>query len=853
MAPKLKGRPRGRRKILRSDSPSSHQRGDSAGSDSGTSEISACSVEKVYSKYSPLYVKPKFKQGTHVLAKRPQLRYNPRPARKLANDHSPRSAVGKRRRTTRSDSYSDSDEQSNSTKDDDKEFESSEEADFFDKVVEFHGKNLSNIPEVFWMGLRKANLLTIYSRVQKLGGYEAVNEAKMWKYLFGVDVTSRISRKKYERALLPYELYEKELAERNAGHRRGRSAGPTAGGLGTIKRESDASDDGDRKLTFAEMTEIQRQIKANHKKHDQKMHVDMSHLPVTFIVGGNRDDKVVDEKSLNRNQPHTTITVHQTTIHPQTFQMPHCVPKNKPINSLQQPFGNPIQITNQIQIQQITVQPTASTSGKQETDAHSSETTDLAKLYKRHSMAMNEYSGRDYQSKNNGRTSSSSRHGRVRGNEYKLQHPLSQSMGMHSPVTVTAMTPNEKENIPFLSGSKTTTITPILGNSNKSCARLNMDVIDLDSDNDSNGSNATPNSAMFPNMKKRKLDILRQGGLEVTAISNNYGALAGGSGSGRQASASASGEPQPTHNAPNKRERLLNPTIAAAIFDPLTPAPRPRFQSRCMFKPSERIFGNPRDQMPKNLPNNSINSIDLTVERVKHPLPFIQLPQSTTIQKASSTNHHNNMPTGVTMNLVTGQKLPDPNLQITLVSPLTHVQNVHNSQNHNIKRKSEMPTMSSSSSRRQNVNDSKFRTQSRPLHSPNMSQQQQQQQQHPLSMLNIPSYLVTNNAHPYMMQLASMTPATRTLASASSNTQPTLPSDITAIPVPMADSSGTIAANDEQAKLLSANANPFLTALDPLYLSALCSNPGLILSQTFPPELFKKFPEGLGIIPISKS
>lgn len=107
LLPKLRNRPRGRRRKTRPDSPSSRIRCDSAGSDSCTSEISACSVEKVYSKYSPLYVKPEFKQGKQVLATRPQFRYNPRPARSKAKS-------ANRRRRSDSNSYSnDSDSNSN--------------------------------------------------------------------------------------------------------------------------------------------------------------------------------------------------------------------------------------------------------------------------------------------------------------------------------------------------------------------------------------------------------------------------------------------------------------------------------------------------------------------------------------------------------------------------------------------------------------------------------------------------------------------------------------------------------------------------------------------------------------------
>lgn len=206
LVPKLKGRPRGRRKKLRSDSPNSRNRCDSAGSDSGTSEISACSVEKVYSKYSPLYVKPEFKQGTQVLATRPQLRYNPRPARTKGRSETKgsRRGLSLHGHTARSDSNSDTNEHSdsntNTTNRDDDENDSSEESDFIQKLIDFHEAQDSQIPKVFWIGLKRVNLRSIYQKVKQMGGYDAVTEQKMWKYLFGVDGGyNSISRKKYER------------------------------------------------------------------------------------------------------------------------------------------------------------------------------------------------------------------------------------------------------------------------------------------------------------------------------------------------------------------------------------------------------------------------------------------------------------------------------------------------------------------------------------------------------------------------------------------------------------------------------------------------------------------------------
>lgn len=877
LAPKLKGRPRGRRKKIRSDSPNSRQRYDSGCSDSGTSEISACSVEKVYFKYSPLYVKPDFKQGTQVLATRPKLRYNPRPARKTVQHDGHDKRI--RRTTARSDSNSDANDQSDSATTKDEEFESSEEADFLEKLMSFHEEHDSHIQEMFWLSLKKVNLLAIYRRVQKLGGYEAVNEQKMWKYLFGVDGASAnsIPRKKYERAILPFELFENEQRERNlqgSGRRRGRSAGTTDADIKNeqsdeinnklvqIKQEPgdgyNKMEHTDRNLSVAEMTEIQRQIKAkdakNHGKN-QKLHVEMSSLPVTVIVGGSSMDNTnhsPPSSQIKIQQPHTTITVHQTTIHPQSFHLSsHCGTKSSSPNSLQQQ----IQITNQIQIQQITVQPNGAKQGASGNAASSSNykgnvgnasaSSESAKIYKRQT-SVDEFSGRDgsgfiantYHTKNGSRTSSL-RHVRVRPDRSTECNTMGRKMyqpsgGFNDSTTMSSVGPNEKENIPYLAGSKTTTITPILGNSNKTLSRLHgattAEVIDLvDSDNDSNNSNPAQDLNPFPNMKKRKLDILRQGGLEVTAISNMGGSVSGGSSSS-------------TKSSNNDSTKYSGAVITTSATDSIVPVQVPRFQSRCMFTQTSQIFGNPKDQLPEQIPEAQINLLDLSVERTdeENKMSFIRLPESTTIQKA------NNLM--LDMNAITGQKFPDPNLQITLVSPLTHVQNVHNSQNHNIKRKAE----AISTTRHSATPDNKVRhheqTSSPAPRAPKVQRQQ------PAPLLNIPTFPANNNdfkLNPFLLPsfLAPAAPSPRPTSNQSNQMNLHQPS------MDAPGASNRIAA-DNDSETTAPSPNRFFPMLDPLYLSALYSNPNLILSQHIPQEilqLYKKFPQGLGVIPISKS
>lgn len=892
LAPKLKGRPRGRRKKLRSDSPTSRLRCDSAGSDSGTSEISACSVEKVYSKYSPLYVKPEFKQGTQVLATRPQLRYNPRPARTKGKSESNNSAseslrrgLSRRRHTTRSDSNSDTNEQSdsntNTTNRDEDDNDSSDESDFTQKLIDFHEAQDSQIPKVFWIGLKRVNLRSIYQKVKQMGGYDSVTEQKMWKYLFGVDGGyNSISRKKYERgslhaigfffcsiyfiiisfspfslsALLPYERYEMEqqstLIKYECEDEHGR----------LVKSES-LNMGSDRELTTAEISEIQRQIKV--KSLDPNLHVEMSSLPVTVIVGGSH--KSSSPSDIQIQQPHTTITVHQTTIHPQTLQTP--------TENQQHHSKNQIQITNQIKIQQITVnQPTAGTSKSDidyscniKQDGNGPEIhLDASGKFSAHESGSG-YHSNQHMKLVSGR-GASLRHVRVKSDRSKDWNGSRRASSTHTAaptslgsVTVSAMKPNEKENIPYLAGSKTTTITPILGNSNKSMLRFPStisEIIDLvDSDNDSSNSpSPTPqshmssSSAMFPNMKKRKLDILRQGGLEVTAINNTIGPLNG---------SHTLGPSKPSLIVPPSRSVVNNISASATSIDtaPGT-APTPMFQSKCMYTKTSRIFGNPKDLIP--VPTHATNPkcLDLSVQRRmdQDSLEILRLPPATTIKMA-----HTSSPTAIATNLsssvsLAAHNLADPNLQITLVPPLNYVQHIHNSQNHNIKRKSSESTAnfigrppeklsttitvpsSLTISAKSNVTASMLA----PISMPSTSSP-------PAAVLNVPNF-----AHD--MKISQMMLQNFLNQSSSGNDQ--FGSSLHDSAAHKPNTSQLVATMPPPPSQSFTGQNPFIPMLDPMYLSSLYQTQNLFFPQALPQELlqlYKKFPQGLGIIPISKS
>lgn len=824
MAPKLKGRPRGRRKQVRSNSPSSRIRCDSAGSDSCDSEISACSVEKVYSKYSPLYVKPEFKQGKQVLATRPRPpRYNPRPARSKVKSES---TDGQRssRRTTHSDSSdsNESDSNTNTTNQDDDD-QSSEESEFVQKLIGFHEVNDSQIPEMFWMGLKRVNLLSIYRQVRKMGGYEMVTERKMWKYLFGVDGGyNSISRKKYERAILPFERYE--MRREIMALKKRCEEGGFENGYGV-----------NRRLTEAEILEIQRQIKLQEARNesDQNLHVEMApgSLPVTVIVG---NKKSTSPTQIQIQQPHTTITLHQTTIHPQSSSQHRISPPQ-----------NPIQITNQIQIQQFTLPGKGDGGGK---------------------LSSDDYLGRDANFVANhlaklGKTTSL-RQVRLRPDRQRDRKSNSSAMG-HSPpsigsITVSAIKPNEKENIPYLSGSKSTTITPILGNSNKSVRYPNSmsDVIDLDSENEgrSNSPPVPPQShhmytgGMFPNMKKRKLDILRQGGLEVTAISNNSPL---NSPPGFHGSATALNVPPSSINMSKIKS---NAKISAQLaHGPQNDVPLPKFQSQCMYKRTTRIFGNPKDLIPLPAQTTEYNCIDLTVEKCEPTLPIgLRLPQSTTIQKA-----HTIPAAALTLPsaALAAQKMTDPNLQITLVPPLSHAHTGHSN-----KRKMSDPSKAVGGMKL----DKKI------CLPPSIT----------TTRIAGHQFTVPHPPPPSVQTNSSSTSGCGGSGSSGSGGgdggrgSSTSPSNLLNVPNLSAlndnlkinhlllqnflnqSAAANAQAADQTAKDAgAAAANPFLM-LDPMYLTGLYNNPNLFFQQSLPQELlqlYKNFPQGLGIIPISKS
>ncbi|XP_071539848.1 uncharacterized protein [Panulirus ornatus] len=95
------------------------------------------------------------------------------------------------------------------------------EVDFMSKLHKFMKDRSTPITRLPHIGYKQLNVFELFTRVQQLGGYEAVGEKKQWKQLYeemsgtstssnpqqNVQSYSSIMKRHYERLLLPYEKF----------------------------------------------------------------------------------------------------------------------------------------------------------------------------------------------------------------------------------------------------------------------------------------------------------------------------------------------------------------------------------------------------------------------------------------------------------------------------------------------------------------------------------------------------------------------------------------------------------------------------------------------------------------------
>lgn len=226
------------------------------------------------------------------------------------------------------------------------------------------------------------------------------------------------------------------------------------------------------------------------------------------------------------------------------------------------------------------------------------------------------------------------------------------------PSLVGQQKPNEKENIPMMLHKQSTSIVPL--NRDGLPAFASSDVIELaDSDDEHHRTGQQP-------MKKRKLDILREGGLEVTPISRgqmeNLLMLLP-----RGATAAAT-----SHQQPKVSLTSLPPVHAPPVI-----------QSLNMYQPTTQVFKNPKEEVDGMRAGAKNFCLDLTRKR----------PSSSMAPENLSIAHRSSQPS--LEEFQRNYRESNPDLQITLVKSeqqlhQQQLQQQHRSQN-GISHNSPMP------------------------------------------------------------------------------------------------------------------------------------------------------------------
>lgn len=389
------------------------------------------------------------------------------------------------------------------------------------------------------------NLYTIYSRVQKLGGFNAIADNRVWKNLFedlsepGKCITQGMTKRKYERILLPFERYEREMRE-NGKH---------------IKSELTISTIPKSMINYKDQP-------SNNRNHIKQRHSSSPAIEIIPLKNGASDH--VSELTMEQiNEIHNIIK-------PKDYE-------NQQYYSGNSNDGVSVPV-------HVIVRPTA----------NGSSMLDHRKSF-------------DYD-----RIPSSSR-SFMGGGQQK---------------------PKEKENIPLM--LKSTTILPLNRDGTPSFSPSG--VVDLvDSDDEGNYTKGNQH------MKKRKLDILREGGLEVTPISRRDNLPI-------------------THQAPPRTNQTMQPNVSLMSLTPMR-AP-PVIQSPNMYQSTGQVFKNPFSfKYPSEDVNNASRSskpccLDLTSKKHQR--------QQSVAPDMSRDSRKNQLSIEEVQRNYRGS---NPDLQITLVKP----------------------------------------------------------------------------------------------------------------------------------------------------------------------------------------
>lgn len=385
-------------------------------------------------------------------------------------------------------------------------------------------------------------------RVQKLGGFDAIADNRVWKNLFedlsepGKCITQGMTKRKYERILLPFERHERELRKNG-------------------KYTSE--------LTISTIPKSHTSLQSN--RHTSKRRSTSPAIEIIPLKNGAIDNVELTVEQINEIQ---------NIIKPKDYE-------NQQYYNSNSNDGVSVPV-------HVIVRPTAN--GGSDNYNTSKRTFDercpeISRSFKALSSAA------CYQK------------------------------------------PKEKENIPLMLQNHTT-IVPLTRDGLPTFSQSN--VVELVESDEEVGTSSGSNQ----HMKKRKLDILREGGLEVTPIS-------------RRAQAENQQMNLPHQSSSRVNSQIMQPNVSLMSLTPVR-AP-PVIQSLNMYQSTSQVFKNPKDDVINAARSSKSYCLDLTSKKQQ---------QHYHQQYASEMSRDNNRNNQLSIEEVQrNYRGSNPDLQITLVKP----------------------------------------------------------------------------------------------------------------------------------------------------------------------------------------
>lgn len=389
-------------------------------------------------------------------------------------------------------------------------------------------------------------------RVQKLGGFDAIADNRVWKNLFedlsepGKCITQGMTKRKYERILLPFERYERDLRE-NGKYSKSELT------ISTISKNNLRRDPHTNRMQLKRHRSTSPAIEIIPLKNGAAENVELTLEQISEIKN------IIKPKDYECQQYYNGNDGMSLPVH-------------------------------------VIVRPSANGS--------SIDYNNKKKVYGRYD---------DYD---------------------KL---AGSSRSFKTVATGGQQKPKEKENIPLHMLQNHTTIVPLTRDGIPTYPQGGgvVDIIDSDDDGEYRGSGSNQN-------KKRKLDILREGGLEVTPISRRA-----------QADLQILLPPHITTSRPNPQ--IMQPNVSLMSLSPVR-AP-PVIQSPNMYQSTTQVFKNPKEDVINAARSAKSYCLDLTSKKQHQQQEAADMSRGSRKSQLSIEEVQRNY------------RGSNPDLQITLVKP----------------------------------------------------------------------------------------------------------------------------------------------------------------------------------------